>query len=90
MVITEHNFDVIAAADWIVNLGPEGGKDGGAIVAERSPETIIAHHTISHTGGYLKQRLAEPPPPSAPFASPPSPPVGGASAACPSDGSEPP
>ena len=38
VVIIEHNLDVIAAADWIVDLGPEGGKDGGAIVAEGMPE----------------------------------------------------
>lgn len=44
-----------------VDLGPEGGKDGGAIVAEGTPETIAAHHATSHTGRYLKERLAEPP-----------------------------
>ncbi len=86
VVVIEHNLDVIAPADWIVDLGPEGGKHGGAIVAEGTPETIIARHTISHTGRYLKQRLAEPPP-SARFALPL---VGGASAACPPDRSEPP
>ena len=64
MVVIEHNLDVIAIADWIVDLGPEGGKegkDGGAIVAEGTPETIAAHHATSHTGRYLKERLAEPP-----------------------------
>ena len=61
MVVVEHNLDVIAAADWIVDLGPEGGKDGGAIVAEGTPETITTHHATSHTGRYLKERLAEPP-----------------------------
>ena len=61
VVVIEHNLDVIAAADWIVDLGPEGGKDGGAIVAEGTPETITAHHAASHTGRYLKERLAEPP-----------------------------
>ena len=57
VVVIEHNLDVIAAADWIVDLGSEGGKDG-AIVAERTPETIAAHHATSHTGRYLKKRLA--------------------------------
>ncbi len=61
VVVIEHNIDVIAAADWIVGLGPEGGKDGGAIVAEGTPETIAAHHATSHAGRYLKERLAEPP-----------------------------
>ncbi len=60
MVVIEHNLNVMAAADWIVDLGPEGGKDGGAIVAEGTPETIAAHHATSHTGRYLKERLAEP------------------------------
>ena len=57
MVVIEHNLDVIAAADWIVDLGPEGGKDGGAIVAEGTPETVAAQHTRSYTGRYLKERL---------------------------------
>ena len=61
VVVIEHNLDVIAAADWIVDLGPEGGTDGGAIVAEGTPETIAAHHATSHTGRYLKERLAETP-----------------------------
>jgi len=86
VVVIEHNLDVIAAADWIVDLGPEGGKHGGAIVAEGTPETIVAHHAISHTGRYLKERLAERTP-SARFALPP---VGGTSAACPPDRSGPP
>ena len=70
MVVIEHNLDVMAAADWIVDLGPEGGKDGGAIVAEGTPETIAAHHATSHTGRYLKGTpgrtfpIREPPPPS--------------------------
>ena len=60
-VVIEHNLDVIAAADWIVDLGPEGGKDGGALVAEGTPETVAAHHATSHTGRYLRERLGLPP-----------------------------
>ena len=60
VVIIEDNLDVIAAAYWIVDLGPEGGKDGGAIVAEGTPETVADHQAISHTGRYLQERLAEP------------------------------
>ena len=56
-VVIEHNLDVIAAADWIVDLGPEGGKDGGALVAEGTPETVAAQHATSHTGRYLQERL---------------------------------
>ena len=58
MVVIEHNLDVIAAADWIVDLEPEGGTNGGAIVAEGTPETVAAHHATSHTGRYLIERLA--------------------------------
>ena len=58
VVVIEHNLDVIAAADWIVDLGPEGGKDGGAIVAEGTPEAVAAHHATSHTGRYLREWLA--------------------------------
>ena len=64
VVVIEHNLDVIAAADWVVDLGPEGGKDGGAIVAEGTPETVAAHHATSHTGRYLKERLVAGCPPS--------------------------
>ncbi len=58
VVVIEHNLDVIAAADWIVDLGPEGGKNGGAIVAEGPPESVAAHHATSHTGRHLNERLA--------------------------------
>ena len=57
VVVIEHNLDVIAAADWIVDLGPEGGRNGGAIVAEGTPETVAAQHATSHTGRYLRERL---------------------------------
>ena len=57
VIVIEHNLDVIAAADWIVDLGPEGGRNGGAIVAEGTPEAVAALHETSHTGRYLKQRL---------------------------------
>ncbi|MCX7627516.1 MAG: excinuclease ABC subunit UvrA, partial [Methylophilaceae bacterium] len=57
VVVIEHNLDVIKTADWIIDLGPEGGNGGGEIVAEGPPEKI-AEHAASHTGKYLKSMLA--------------------------------
>jgi len=56
IVIIEHNLDVIKTADWIVDLGPEGGSGGGTIVATGTPEQI-AECKRSHTGHYLSQML---------------------------------
>ncbi len=52
VVVIEHNLEVIKTADWIVDLGPEGGAGGGAIVAEGPPEEVAAH-PVSHTGRFL-------------------------------------
>jgi excinuclease ABC subunit A len=57
VVVIEHNLDVIKTADWIVDLGPEGGVRGGEIVAEGTPEQVAANPR-SFTGGYLKALLA--------------------------------
>jgi excinuclease ABC subunit A len=56
VVIIEHNLDVIKYADWIIDLGPEGGSNGGSIVAEGTPEQIIRKRK-SITGKYLKEEL---------------------------------
>jgi len=56
IVIIEHNLDVIKTADWVIDLGPEGGSGGGKIIATGTPEDI-AKHPDSHTGGYLKKLL---------------------------------
>lgn len=56
IVVIEHNLDVIKTADWIIDLGPEGGSGGGEIVAEGSPETVSANER-SHTGRFLKRSL---------------------------------
>ena len=56
--VIEHNLDVIKTADWVIDIGPEGGDGGGYIVAEGTPEEIAAHPG-SHTGRYLKDLLAE-------------------------------
>jgi len=56
VLIIEHNLDVIKTADWLIDLGPEGGDGGGRIVAEGTPEAIAAHPS-SYTGKYLKKLL---------------------------------
>ena len=54
-VVIEHNLDVIAEADWIIDLGPEGGDGGGRVVFQGGPENL----TAGHTGIALKSFLAE-------------------------------
>ena len=61
ILVIEHNLDVIRCADWIIDLGPEGGDKGGEIVVCGTPEEVAAHPT-SHTGRYLAQVLAQHPP----------------------------
>ncbi|MCS1411280.1 MAG: UvrABC system protein A [Verrucomicrobia subdivision 3 bacterium] len=56
LIVIEHNIDVIKCADWVIDLGPEGGDKGGHIVAEGAPEHL-ATISESHTGRYLKQAL---------------------------------
>ena len=56
VLVIEHNLDVIKTADWIIDLGPEGGVRGGTIVATGTPEQV-ARRKASHTGRYLKQLL---------------------------------
>jgi len=56
VVIIEHNLDVIKTADWLIDLGPEGGNRGGEIVAAGPPEQL-AMVTKSHTGHYLRKLL---------------------------------
>ena len=56
VVVIEHNLDVIKSADWVIDMGPEGGSGGGTVVAEGTPEAIAIHPT-SHTGRFLKPLL---------------------------------
>ena len=58
VLVIEHNLDVIKSADWVIDLGPEGGSGGGLIVAEGSPEAV-AKVAGSHTGKYLAQILKD-------------------------------
>ncbi len=58
ILIIEHNLDVIRSADWVIDLGPEGGDRGGQIVAQGTPEQIAAARN-SYTGRYLSAQAAE-------------------------------
>ncbi len=54
MIIIEHNLDVIKSSDWVIDLGPEGGDDGGEVIAIGTPEQIIKK-TQSYTGKFLNE-----------------------------------
>ena len=56
MVVIEHNLDVIKSADWIIDMGPEGGAGGGRVIATGTPEQV-AQNANSATGEYLKKLL---------------------------------
>ena len=56
VIVIEHNLDVIKTADWIIDMGPEGGSGGGTVVATGTPEQVAAHEG-SHTGRFLQQVL---------------------------------
>jgi excinuclease ABC subunit A len=58
VVVIEHNLDVIKTADWIIDLGPEGGSGGGQIIAKGTPSDI-AQEEVSHTGRFLKPLLGK-------------------------------
>ena len=57
VVVIEHNLDVIKCADWLVDMGPEGGDGGGTVVAAGTPEQV-AEAAGSHTGEYLRPKLS--------------------------------
>lgn len=56
LIVIEHNLEVIKCADWIIDMGPEGGAGGGRVLCEGTPEEVAAHPT-SHTGRYLQKML---------------------------------
>ena len=57
VVVIEHNLDVIKTADWIIDLGPEGGSGGGQIVAVGTPEELVKKKQIPHRPKFLKPLL---------------------------------
>ena len=59
VLIIEHNLDVIKQADWIIDLGPEGGDKGGTVVITGTPEHVIKQKQLTHTGEYLKRHLEQ-------------------------------
>ncbi|MDY7011517.1 MAG: hypothetical protein SVV80_12320, partial [Planctomycetota bacterium] len=58
IIIIEHNMDVIKCADWIIDLGPEGGDAGGTVIAQGTPEDIVRCRK-SYTGKFLRSRLGK-------------------------------
>src|SRR5687768_5218465 len=58
VVVIEHNLDVIKTADWIIDLGPEGGDGGGRVIAEGTPEDVVKNQA-SYTGRYLESVLGK-------------------------------
>ena len=57
VLVIEHNLDLIKCADWLIDLGPDGGDRGGEVVAVGTPEELARKTTMSHTGRYLKRLL---------------------------------
>jgi excinuclease ABC subunit A len=57
LLVIEHNLDVVKTADWVIDLGPEGGEEGGRLIAAGTPEQL-AQSEVSHTGRYLREVLA--------------------------------
>ena len=58
VLVIEHNLDIVKVCDYIIDIGPEGGKDGGTIVCEGTPEEVVAKSSeVSHTARYLKTEL---------------------------------
>ena len=60
VVVIEHNLDVMAEADWLIDLGPEGGEGGGSVVAQGAPEEVLRvrkSHTARVLGEFLRDRV---------------------------------
>ena len=59
VIVIEHNLDVVAEADWIIDLGPEGGDGGGTVVARGTPQQVARSRGKSHTARFLRSFLRE-------------------------------
>jgi excinuclease ABC subunit A len=59
VVVIEHNLDVMAEADWLIDLGPEGGEGGGRVVVQGAPEDVLNRARGSHTARVLREFLRE-------------------------------
>jgi excinuclease ABC subunit A len=57
LIVIEHNLEVIKSADWVIDLGPEGGRGGGRVIAQGTPEQVVLVEA-SYTGLYLKRALS--------------------------------
>jgi excinuclease ABC subunit A len=57
LIVIEHNLEVIKSADWVIDLGPEGGRGGGRVIAQGTPEQVVLVES-SHTGRYLQRVLS--------------------------------
>jgi excinuclease ABC subunit A len=57
LIVIEHNLEVIKSADWVIDLGPEGGRGGGKVIAQGTPEQVVLVEA-SHTGRFLKRALS--------------------------------
>ena len=58
MIVIEHNLDVIKTADYLIDMGPEGGDGGGTVIAAGTPEEV-AENPVSYTGKYVKRYLEQ-------------------------------
>ena len=57
VLVIEHNLDVIKSADYLIDMGPEGGRNGGTVLITGTPEEVASHHEVGYTARYLRSEL---------------------------------